>query len=274
LKQYEIVIVDNYSNNGSLEYLKEDFKHNENVHFIELRSNLGFAKGNNAGYSYSKNTLEVDFIILLNNDTIIEQKDFLSLMYIKYNKDKFDILGPDIISTKSLQHQNPIALRGLDMKELDNLIIETNKKIVLNNVYYYNIRSFVVRLFRKFGILNKARAVKNVPLVEIENVPLHGSCLIFSSKFISKFNGLYSGTFMFAEEDLLYYIAQKENLRIIFWPKIKILHKEDSATDALLTAGKAKRNFQFKNSRDSLKVMKNIYLDNEIYKNDMYLKND
>lgn len=271
--EYEIVIVDNYSNNGSIEYLKDKLMYRENIHFIELKANLGFAKGNNAGYLYAKNTLKVDFIILLNNDTIIEQEDFLSLIYKKFEEEKFDILGPDIISSKNMQHQNPIALHGMSMYELDKMIFETKKKIVLNNIYYYDIRMFLKKILNKFGMTNTVKNMEHLPQVELENVPLHGSCLIFSSGFIKKYNGLYSGTFMFAEEDLLYYIAQKENLKVIFWPKVKIMHKEDSSTDAYLNNNKAKRSFQFKNSLVSLKIMKEIYLNDDIYKRDMYSVN-
>lgn len=45
-----------------------------------MNDNLGFARGNNKGYRYAKNTLGCNYIIMLNNDTIIIQHDFLSII--------------------------------------------------------------------------------------------------------------------------------------------------------------------------------------------------
>lgn len=64
--KYKIVIVDNYSNNGSLERVKDKFSGYSNVHIVESKKNLGFAKGNNLGIEYLKQYYDVDFICLLN----------------------------------------------------------------------------------------------------------------------------------------------------------------------------------------------------------------
>lgn len=61
----EIVVVDNESNSNAVDKLKVAFK---NVRFFSLRENLHYAGGNNYGITNSKG----DFIVLLNNDTIVE----------------------------------------------------------------------------------------------------------------------------------------------------------------------------------------------------------
>ncbi len=109
--EYEIVVVDNFSNNGSLELLQNVFAAEQRVHLLPLPANLGFARGNNAGYQMAKTRLQADFILMINNDTIIEQPDFLTQMVLKYQTDPFDILGPDII-TPDHRHQNPKALQA------------------------------------------------------------------------------------------------------------------------------------------------------------------
>jgi len=45
-----IVIVDNASNNGSIEKVENEFKTLSNVTIIKNRENVGFAAGNNVGY--------------------------------------------------------------------------------------------------------------------------------------------------------------------------------------------------------------------------------
>jgi len=59
---YEMIVVDNASVDGSVEYVRTNFP---SVKIIENKGNLGFAEGNNAGIAASVG----DYIIILNNDT-------------------------------------------------------------------------------------------------------------------------------------------------------------------------------------------------------------
>jgi len=63
---YETIIVDNNSNDGSVDLVKKEFP---KVKLIENDKNLGFAKANNQAIRISK----AKYIMLLNNDTIIIQ---------------------------------------------------------------------------------------------------------------------------------------------------------------------------------------------------------
>ena len=62
--QYEIIIVDNASNDGSQEYFRND----ESIIYIYNKENLGFGRANNIGYRHSSGK----YIFLLNSDTILE----------------------------------------------------------------------------------------------------------------------------------------------------------------------------------------------------------
>ncbi len=70
---FGIVLVDNGSVDGSLEFLKNNFPE---VEVIALSENTGFAKANNIGISFAFDVWGVDGVVLLNNDTTVE-KDFL-----------------------------------------------------------------------------------------------------------------------------------------------------------------------------------------------------
>ncbi len=70
-QDFEIIFVDNASVDGSLEYVRDNFK-SEKLIIQAAESNLGFAGGNNFGFKYAKGS----FIVLLNNDTIVD-KDWL-----------------------------------------------------------------------------------------------------------------------------------------------------------------------------------------------------
>ncbi len=65
-----IVVIDNASHDGSADYIEEHFPQ---VELVRSRENLGFAGGNNLGWSHIQETGEpVDHLVLLNPDTIVE----------------------------------------------------------------------------------------------------------------------------------------------------------------------------------------------------------
>src|SRR5712692_6857025 len=61
----EIIVVDNASEDGSAEFLREHFPQ---VRVIALDRNLGFGAGSNAGFQAARN----DVVVLLNNDMRVE----------------------------------------------------------------------------------------------------------------------------------------------------------------------------------------------------------
>ncbi len=63
--RFEIVFVDNASQDGSVEYVENTFPW---VHILALDKNYGFAEGNNRGVQLA----DGDFIFLLNSDTVVE----------------------------------------------------------------------------------------------------------------------------------------------------------------------------------------------------------
>lgn len=71
---FTILIVDNASSDGSVGTIKEIFSaemKTGKVILIENRENLGFAGGNNVGILYALEK-QYDYVLLLNNDTIID----------------------------------------------------------------------------------------------------------------------------------------------------------------------------------------------------------
>jgi GT2 family glycosyltransferase len=67
---YQIVVVDNGSIDGSVSAIRESFSH---IHIIENQANLGFAAGNNVGIEYAVSE-GADYIFLLNNDTTVDSQ--------------------------------------------------------------------------------------------------------------------------------------------------------------------------------------------------------
>jgi len=71
-KDYNVIVVDNASSDGSVDFVREHFPW---VHIIENKENLGFAEGNNVAIKHAKG----DYILFLNNDTEVDS-DWLENM--------------------------------------------------------------------------------------------------------------------------------------------------------------------------------------------------
>jgi len=77
---HELIVVDNGSRDGTVEWLRNNAPH---AHVVPLPHNLGFAAGNNAGLRAATGEL----LVLLNNDTIAAP-DFLEQLAAPFTRDK------------------------------------------------------------------------------------------------------------------------------------------------------------------------------------------
>lgn len=82
-KNFETILVDSASTDGSAKYLRRKFP---KLKIIQSKKNLGYAGGNNLGVKNAKG----NYILILNNDVVLD-KNFLKEIY--KNKNKADILG-------------------------------------------------------------------------------------------------------------------------------------------------------------------------------------
>lgn len=248
---FNIVIVDNGSPNKSGEILRKKYAAQKRVHVILNKDNDGFARGNNVGYRFAKIDLKSNFIVLINNDTVIKQHDFVELVISKYKQVGFHVMGPDVISMIDNGHQNPQRIVGLSKKEL---VVNSFLIVFFLILNYLRIEGYVRRIKR---FINKSDKPKKVVSYKCEqlNVQLHGSCLIFSPKFIEIFEGLCEKTFMYMEEDILNFQLRKSNLISFYTPDLTIYHKEDSSTNVTHDLDFMKRRFKYKNVLKSSKVL-------------------
>lgn len=243
---YFIVVVDNASYNDSFKILEEKFKDESKVHLIKNEYNMGFAKGNNVGYSYAKNVLKSDYIMCINNDTLIEQNNFIDIAINLFEYKKYDILGPDIISTKDGFHQNPMNLKA---KIENNVIKKTIMKniilLIMNYLHFEDIYKNLKNKIKKSSLMKYKNELYDK---EMENVKIHGACILFSPNYVKRYNGFFDKTFMYMEEDILFYIAKRDNLKIMYTPDLHIYHKEFSATNYYTKKSNKTLRFRYKNT--------------------------
>lgn len=247
----EIIVVDNGSDNGSYEKLKENYGANSSVYLTSIEFNLGFAKANDLGYQIAKHLFRAQLIVVMNNDVIITDVTFSDKLIHIAAEQNFDIAGPDIINKASV-HQNPYVDYMDNVKELEAYI----RKL--------QIKKLLIPLFYRF---KKNHAVKHVRQlvdysVEQRNVALHGSCIIFGQRFIGKYEfPFYPETFLYGEEDILYFLVKKRSLVTLYCPKLVVHHMEDVSTNSINKDRKAKRLFAISHTLNSLKILRKLMKD-------------
>ena len=146
-KNFEVIVVDNASTDGSIEFIEKKYPP---VRLVKLKKNIGFAGGNNIGIEHAKGGL----IILLNNDTWLEN-NFLEKLVKFYVNNDYDVVGPKECSYyKPYSKQNfywsidftghPIPKKTIDkMFYLSGVCVLFSKKLYLetgsldNNFFMY-----------------------------------------------------------------------------------------------------------------------------------------
>ena len=86
----EIIVVDNNSQDGSCEMMKQRFP---NVTIIQNNDNIGFPKGNNIGVAHAKG----EYICILNPDTVVAEDTFSKIVAFAKEQKKLGIIGCKLI---------------------------------------------------------------------------------------------------------------------------------------------------------------------------------
>lgn len=103
---YEVIVVDNASSGNDLEVLRE--RYGDYILIIANDENYGYPEGNNIGMRYALNK-GVEYVLLLNNDTIVDP-DFLSeLVKVAESDSSAGIMGSKV---QYYYHPNTIQAAG------------------------------------------------------------------------------------------------------------------------------------------------------------------
>lgn len=86
----QTIVVDNASNDGSVEYIRTHFPE---IHLIESPENLGFGRANNLAMRYAMDH-GCDYVFLLNQDTWTEPDAIEKLVKVHESHPEYGILSP------------------------------------------------------------------------------------------------------------------------------------------------------------------------------------
>lgn len=219
---FEIIIVDNGSSNEACRELRKRYGKNEIIHILKSNKNYGFAKGNNIGINYARRRLSADFVLLLNSDTELIQDDYLSKLVSNYGT------NVGVISGKIIQKRGLIQEKYYEYVEFPETLL-LYLQLICDDCGFGEFS-------KKFDqLLKKAKKTE----------VLHGSCLMLTPAFFEHYDMLYSKTFLYSEEVLLYIYCQNAGLIQKQTEEAVILHKGKQSSKYLYeNRGSIKRKHQ------------------------------
>ena len=77
-KDFEILLIDNHSEDDSFETLKNIFGKNKKIRLFQTEKNIGYAGGNNFGVKKCKG----EYVVILNNDTVVDENWLKELVIV------------------------------------------------------------------------------------------------------------------------------------------------------------------------------------------------
>lgn len=185
----EIIVVDNHSNDNSVEIIKREYPL---VKLIENKENKGFSSANNQGIQIAKS----ENILLLNPDTEVNSDTLEKLILFLETQKSLCIIGPGLLNSDlSLQMS---AWKYPWLSELLSDLFFLNR--FLNRNYNSNCfsRSFCVEA-------------------------LSGAALLFKKQLTEKIGLLDDNLFWMEDVDFCYR-ANKAGAAIIYYPYAEVIH--------------------------------------------------
>lgn len=116
----QTIVVDNASNDGTVEYIREHFPE---IHLIESKENLGFGKGNNVGLRYALDH-GCDYVFLLNQDAWVDADALEKLVEIHSKHSEYGILSPIHLNAEKTGIEKGLVLYLDDRRVTDKALFE------------------------------------------------------------------------------------------------------------------------------------------------------
>lgn len=198
-KDFTLYIIDNNSPDHSLNLAKElstqvSFK----CVFLPQNTNWGIAKGNNIGIIEALKD-QSNYVLLSNNDVVLNHDDTLEVMVNKMDNSDFDILCPKIY-----HYSDPkiIWAAGGNFVNYDT------------NTSHYGAHQI------DNGQFEEERSIRYTPTCFV----------IIRSDVFSKIGYMDEWYFVYYDDTDFIYRANKAGLKIYYTPQTSILHNESSST--------------------------------------------
>jgi GT2 family glycosyltransferase len=200
----EIIIVDNASNDGSVEFIKEKFPE---VNLIANNKNLGFSKANNIGMKLAKGK----YILLLNPDTFVSEDTFEKMIEFFDSKPEVGLAGCKILNPDG-------TLQLACRRSFPGPWTSFCKVTGLSKLFSKT------RLFAKYNLTY----LDSDQTYEVDAIS--GSFMMFRKELYEKIGGLDENFFMYGEDLDFCYRTQKSGYKVYYVHSTQIVHYKGEST--------------------------------------------
>lgn len=204
--ELSVVVVDNNSGDGSVEKLRRLKYKKFKPMILENKENLGFAEGNNVGMDWAMEN-GADWIMVLNNDTIVDKDLIIQLVKTVKKEKKVGILSPKIYFAKGFEFHK----KRYKKDELGNVLWYAGGIVDWNNVYGKN---------RGVDEVDGGQYNKDL---EIDFAT--GASMFINVEALREVGGFDRRYFMYLEDVDLSLRMKKKGWKVWFVPNAQLWHK-------------------------------------------------
>ena len=199
---FEIIVIDNDSNDNIEKKLNENFKNG--IKFIQSSKNLGFGRANNLGLKLSNGK----YVFLLNNDTLLIN-NAIKILY------------------DFMELNNGVAVCGGNLYDIDMNPTQSFGSLPKNeNLIFSLTRSFYKSIFKirsKFNFTKKSKKAGYIV----------GADMMIRKEILERSGAFDDDFFLYFEETELTYRIKKLGYKVYSVPNAKIIHYESATTASI-----------------------------------------
>lgn len=207
----EIILVVNPFKNSEQDFIKKIKKDFTSIRIIENKENVGFTRANNLGIKEALN-IDCNYIILLNNDTVVSSDLINKLAIFASNSEGIGLVSPKIYFAKGFEYHR-------------DRYQESDKGKVL---------WYAGGLLDWHNIYGTHRGVDEVDHGQYDKVSgtdfATGCCMLINSVVVEKIGFLDENYFMYYE-DIDYSVrVKKAGMKVVYCPEVFLWHKNASSS--------------------------------------------
>lgn len=214
--EISVVVVDNGSSSPFSFKTKQD-----NWHLLRSEENTGFTGGNNQGIGYAFEHFDPEYILLLNNDTVVDPSFLQTLVQFAHHHESVGAVCPKIYFEKGYEFHK----HSYTSDELGKVIWFAGGSIDWHNVYgFHRGVDEVDRGQFDLPVIN--RNTSQMPYYGYHQMDFASGCCVLIPSNVLKEIGLFDQSyFLYWEDTDLSMRMRKAGYILYFCPDSVIWHK-------------------------------------------------
>jgi GT2 family glycosyltransferase/lipopolysaccharide/colanic/teichoic acid biosynthesis glycosyltransferase len=201
---HEIIIVDNHSIDGSVQFFKDK---NFKIRIIENAENLGFGRANNQALKICKGK----YVVLINPDTVVQEDTFIRMINFFDNNQDASVATCKIIDPAG------------------NFSVDCRHSIPTPSVAFWKVLG-LSKLFPKSRLFGKYNMTYLDPDQTYSIPAISGSFMMMKKEVLDQVGLFDEQFFMYCEDiDLCHRITQA-GFKIYYFPETQIIHYKGEST--------------------------------------------